>query len=60
MVGWRHQLNGYEFEETPGNNEGQGSLACCSLMGSQRVRNNLAIKQQQQHISRENNYNFCH
>ena len=58
MVGWHHQLNGYEFEETPGDSEGQGSLACCSLMGSQRVRNNLAIKQQQQHISRENNYNL--
>ena len=28
MVGWHHQLNGCEFVETPGNNEGQGSLAC--------------------------------
>ena len=23
MVGWHHQLNGHEFEETPGNSEGQ-------------------------------------
>ena len=30
MVGWRHQLNGHEFERTPGNSEGQGSLVCCS------------------------------
>ena len=30
MVGWHHQLNGHEFEETPGDGEGQGSLACCS------------------------------
>ena len=30
MVGWHHQLNGYEFEQTPGDSEGQGSLACCS------------------------------
>ena len=30
MVGWHHQLNGHEFEQTPGNGEGQGSLACCS------------------------------
>ena len=30
MVGWHHQLNGREFEQTPGDGEGQGSLACCS------------------------------
>ena len=27
MVGWHHQLNGTESEETPGDCEGQGSLA---------------------------------
>ena len=31
MVGWHHQLNGHEFEQTPGDGEGQESLACCSL-----------------------------
>ena len=30
MVGWRHLLNGHEFEQTLGDDEGQGSLACCS------------------------------
>jgi len=30
MVGWHHQLMGHEFEQTPGDSEGQGSLACCS------------------------------
>ena len=30
MVGWHHQLNGHEFEQTPGDGEGQESLACCS------------------------------
>ena len=30
MVGWHHPLNGHEFEQTPGDREGQGSLACCS------------------------------
>ena len=29
MVGWHHQLNGHEFEQTPGDSEGQGSLVCC-------------------------------
>ena len=26
MVGWHYQLNGHEFEQTPGDGEGQGSL----------------------------------
>ena len=26
MVGWHHQLNEYEFEKTPGDSGGQGSL----------------------------------
>ena len=33
MVRWHHWLNGHEFEQTLGNSEGQGSLACCSLWG---------------------------
>ena len=33
MVGWHHQLDGHEFEQAPGDGEGQGSLACCSPWG---------------------------
>ena len=33
MAGWHHQLDGHEFEQTMGNNEGQGSLACSSPWG---------------------------
>ena len=33
MVGWHHRLNGYEFEQTLGDGEGQGSLVCCSPWG---------------------------
>ena len=36
-MGWQsmrmikqHQLNGHEFEQTPGGSGGQGSLGCCS------------------------------
>ena len=29
MVGWHHWLNGHKFEQTVGDGEGQGSLACC-------------------------------
>ena len=45
MVGWHHQLNGYEFEQTLGDSEGQGSLACCS---SWSHKHDLEIEQQQQ------------
>ena len=34
MVGWLHQLNGHESEQTLGESKGQGSLACCSPWGS--------------------------
>ena len=30
MVGWHHRLNGREFEQTLGDGDGQGCLACCS------------------------------
>ena len=33
MVGWHHWLNGHEFEQAPGDGEGQGSLVCCSPWG---------------------------
>ena len=45
MAEWHHRLNGHEFEQTPGDNEGQGSLVCCSPVGSQRVVHNLATEQ---------------
>ena len=45
MVGWHHQHNGYEFEQTPGDSERQGSLACCSPW-AHRVRCDLVTEQQ--------------
>ena len=33
MVGWHHQLNGHELEQTLGDGEGQGILVCCSPWG---------------------------
>ena len=33
MVGRHHRLNGLEFEQAPGDGEGQGSLAYCSQWG---------------------------
>ena len=35
VVGWHRWLNWHEFEQTLGDGEGQGSLACCSLKGQE-------------------------
>ena len=33
MVGWHHRPSGHEFEQIPGDSEGQGDLACCTPWG---------------------------
>ena len=42
MVRWHHWVNGHEFELTPGDGEGQGSLACCSS-GVTKSRTQLSV-----------------
>ena len=37
MVVWHHQCKGHERGQTPGDGEGQGSLACCSSWGLQEL-----------------------
>ena len=37
MVEWHHRLDRHKFEQAPGVDGGQGSLACCNPRGSQRV-----------------------
>ena len=36
-VGWHHQLNGQEFEQTSGDGEVQGSLVCYSPQGHKEL-----------------------
>ena len=36
-VGWYHRLDGHEFEQAPGEGEGQESLLCCSPSGSKEL-----------------------
>ena len=36
-VGWHHRFNGHEFEQTLGDSEGQGSLACCNPWGHKEL-----------------------
>ena len=45
MVGWHRRLNGHEFEQTMGDSEGQGRLACYSPWGR---RESDTTEQQQQ------------
>ena len=44
MVGRHHQLNGHGFLWTLGVGDGQGSLACCSPWGLQRVGHDWATE----------------
>ena len=37
MVVWHHQLNGHDFELTPGVGDGPGGLACCSPWGRKEL-----------------------
>ena len=37
MVVWHHRLTGHEFEQTLGDSEGQGSLACCNPWRSKEL-----------------------
>ena len=46
MVGLHHRLSGHEFEQTPEDGEGPGSLLCCSQWGS-RISQEVVTEQQQ-------------
>ena len=54
MIRWHHRLNGLESEQ--GDNEGQGSLACCSPRGckesdmTQRLNNNKILPPKIPHV----------
>ena len=37
MFGWHHRLDGHEFEQVPEVDDGQGSLAYCSLWGHKEL-----------------------
>ena len=42
MVGWHHQLNGYEFEQAPGIGDGQGSQASVAVHGVSKSQTQLS------------------
>ena len=57
MVGWHHQLSGQEFEQTLGDNEGHGSLTCCSH-GVAKSRTQLMTEKQQQDLVKVGSISF--
>ena len=52
MVGWHHRLNAHEFEQAPGDGEGQGSLACYSPWGRRQSAMNEGL-------NNNNNIHMC-
>ena len=46
MVGWYHQLNRHESEQTPGDSEGQRSLMCFHPWDCKDLEQDSAAKQQ--------------
>ena len=52
MVGWPHRFNGHEFEQAPGDSEGQEACSHRVLqsMGLQRVGHDLVTEQQHKYI----------
>ena len=52
---WLDDINAHEFEETPGDREGQGSLACCSSWGSK----DLDMTQQLSYILQSLTIFYC-
>ena len=52
MVGRHHRLEGHEFEQAPGDGEGQGGLACCSPCGHKELDTTEWLN------NNKHNYNF--
>ena len=61
MIRQHHRQNGLEFEQTVGDSEGQGNLACCSPWGRKEVDTtqwlNNRTKKLQGYIEQNEDYN---
>ena len=53
MVGWHHRLNGHEFEQSLGDDEGQGSLVCCSPWGHKELNTTELLNNKKMYFNRE-------
>ena len=53
MVGWDHQLNGHDFEQSLGDDEGQGSLVCCSPWGHKESNTTERLNNDKMYFNKE-------
>ena len=53
MAGWHHRLNGHEFEQAPGVDDGQGGLECCSPWGLKELDMSEQLDNNNRRIIRE-------
>ena len=58
MVGWHHQLNGHEFEQPLGNDEGQGSLVCYNPWGHKELNTTEPLNNKMTSLHRQDLYIF--
>ena len=56
MFGWHYPFNGHEFKQTPGDSEGQGTLACCSPWGRKESDTTERLNNKNVLISFNTNY----
>ena len=56
MVGWHHQLDGREFEQTPGAGDGQGSLVCCGPWSHKELGSSFQVSSVAQSCPSESRY----
>ena len=55
MIGWHHQHNGHEFEQAPGDCDGQRNLACCSPWDHKKSDKSEQLNNKQQQSKEEEN-----
>ena len=55
MAGWHHQLNGHEFEQALGDDEGQGSLVCYHSQGRKESDMTQQLNNNKQFFTYQNN-----
>ena len=51
---WHFQLNEHEFEQTPGDGEGQGTLACCNPWGHKESDMTKQLKNDNSEFNKNN------
>ena len=57
MIGWHHRLDRIEFEQTPGDSDGQRNLVCCSSWGHKELDTAQRLHNKNKNVLNETNKN---